>query len=752
MSFGMKNKKSIGKAIVALVIISSLSFLFFKTQTIDINQHDYFVNNIRQLRELDELFNQNILKSRYGYLANYDPIVRNINQIKIVQQRLYRKPAFINEKDAAKIDSNLAEYHHLIKRREILTEHFKSLNSILHNSLSYFPIAASEFAEKKLIRYNNVEISLLLNKLNRDVLIYSNNHNELLHQIYEQIDSLDGYANQIDKKNREELQRIVKHARTIIKYKSELDEITQQIIELPGISIIQKINTGYYVSYTRALKEANSYRLILYLFAIILISLIAYFIIRLRNTSEALQQANETLEIRVKERTNELLTANKKLEESHQQVTMKNTELAQQKEEIETQADYLQAANKLISKKNRMLKKQNQQIEKQRDALQKANATKDKFFSIVAHDLKNPFNTLFNHTRILLRDYENISKDSMYSLLKNIYQSTKSTYNLLQNLLEWSRTQTGRIEWKPEVFIIEQAIKENIALVESTADQKKIALKLQSEENHAVYADKNMINTVLRNLITNAVKFTHPGGEVVIIVKAIETQHKKWVEVNVSDDGIGISSENLKKLFRLDHNKNVLGTSNERGTGLGLIISKEFVERNGGTIQVLSKEKKGSSFIFTVTAALDYTQAKRYDAMDKTKSASGIAKTSLRVDETGDDNDFILEIDRFLHQPVLSDQAIQNFDVLSKHLKDKTNTLWELSQRRRGITDFKNLAEDILWLSKKYNFSFLISYGQQLMKSVNGFDIETMNTLVDKFPQILEKILLQANKYNQSLR
>jgi signal transduction histidine kinase len=167
---------------------------------------------------------------------------------------------------------------------------------------------------------------------------------------------------------------------------------------------------------------------------------------------------------------------------------------------------------------------------------------------------------------------------------------------LLENLLEWSRVQANKIEIKPEVIDLGNIAAETFSLLHSSAEAKNINLSSSIVFNTTAYADENMVKTVFRNLVSNAIKFTKKGGE----IKLSATDSNDYVEVSVSDNGVGISEENIKALFRLDVSLKSRGTANESGTGLGLIICKEFTERNGGTITVKSMIGIGSTFLFTL--------------------------------------------------------------------------------------------------------------------------------------------------------
>ncbi len=229
-------------------------------------------------------------------------------------------------------------------------------------------------------------------------------------------------------------------------------------------------------------------------------------------------------------------------------------------------------------------------------SLKELNATKDKFFSIVAHDLKNPFNTLIGFTQLLIQSYEMLTEDKIKNFHERINFAAKQGYNLLENLLDWSRTQTSAIKWLPETTSLARLINETSQLIKSMAHTKNIELSINIDDSINVYADVNMITTVVRNLLTNAIKYTFVNGKVTIDA----TDIGKKIEVIVRDTGVGISDTDIEKLFRIDINHSTIGTAEEKGTGLGLILCKEFILKNQGEIWVESNKNEGSSFHFTL--------------------------------------------------------------------------------------------------------------------------------------------------------
>jgi signal transduction histidine kinase len=242
------------------------------------------------------------------------------------------------------------------------------------------------------------------------------------------------------------------------------------------------------------------------------------------------------------------------------------------------------------------LKEAKIEIESQRDELTKLNATKDKFFSIIAHDLKNPFHAIIGFTDLLSQNFKKIKDSEKLELIDLINTTTKSTYNLLENLLHWARTQTNAIKFKPAKISITDLINENVRFLQLNANKKNIDLKSDVKKDLMVFADSNMINTVLRNLLNNALKFTDHGGKVTINAKELN----RHVEISVSDTGIGMDQNTLDNLFKIEEYKTTQGTSGETGTGLGLIICNEFVKKNGGKLYVESEKGKYTTFFFSL--------------------------------------------------------------------------------------------------------------------------------------------------------
>jgi signal transduction histidine kinase len=244
----------------------------------------------------------------------------------------------------------------------------------------------------------------------------------------------------------------------------------------------------------------------------------------------------------------------------------------------------------------RKLKVINEKVQEQNQQLQELNATKDKFFSIISHDLKGPLNSLTSFSGLLINHTDSLSKEEIQLLAKDLDKSVKNLFNLLENLLEWSRSQTGNIEFKRERFDLATLLELNKQLLQNQAQTKNISIINENAQALQVDVHKHSVNTVIRNLISNAIKFTPEGGKIVLAAKATSEE----LQISVSDNGVGMTKEVMTKLFRIDTKITTKGTADEKGTGLGLILCKDFIEKNGGKIWVESEQGKGSTFHFTL--------------------------------------------------------------------------------------------------------------------------------------------------------
>lgn len=235
--------------------------------------------------------------------------------------------------------------------------------------------------------------------------------------------------------------------------------------------------------------------------------------------------------------------------------------------------------------------------------LHQLNADKDRFISILGHDLKSPFNNLLGLSELLTEDIRKLDIDEIESITNDINKTARTTYNLLEDILMWARTQQGKIPFKPQILSFRNIYMGILEILNSNANAKNITINYSARDEINIFADIDMLKTILRNLVSNAIKFTNKGGATNINAE----ENSGNVTISVSDNGIGIKPENLTKLFDISEVITTKGTANETGTGLGLLLCKEFVEKHGGKIWVESEIGKGSDFKFTLPIFTEQT-------------------------------------------------------------------------------------------------------------------------------------------------
>ena len=251
---------------------------------------------------------------------------------------------------------------------------------------------------------------------------------------------------------------------------------------------------------------------------------------------------------------------------------------------------------KLLEEKNKQLEKANLKLQNSEKHLKELNSTKDKFFSIIGHDLRNPLNALLGFSELISGNSRDYTSEEIQRYSKIINEAAKNIHLLIENLLEWSRSQSGNIDYNPEKTDLMPMVTEIFKVFDIHADKKGVNMVSEIPEDVFVNADRNLLSTILRNLINNAVKYTSSGGQVRVYCE----QNKSEITISVEDSGVGMSENQLKNLFMLDSNVTMPGTSEEKGTGLGLILCREFVDMHKGKIWATSTPKEGSTFSFTL--------------------------------------------------------------------------------------------------------------------------------------------------------
>lgn len=264
---------------------------------------------------------------------------------------------------------------------------------------------------------------------------------------------------------------------------------------------------------------------------------------------------------------------------THLQLQQASRKLAEQNRELEVLNDSMQVSRAII--------------EEDKKHLEQLNKEKNRFFSIIAHDLRSPISGLLGLSEIIRTQAGNISQEELKEYAGLLYDASSEVYNLLENLLDWSRTQMNVMSYSPEKFLLKPAINEALKALRQEWEKKNQQLSVECSDDLELVADLNMIKTVVRNLTSNAVKFTPPGGKISIVASSSPDGQ---IIISVSDNGIGMSEEMLQDIFSLNLKASREGTGGEKSTGLGLLICKDFVERHGGTLSAESREGSGSTF------------------------------------------------------------------------------------------------------------------------------------------------------------
>lgn len=307
-----------------------------------------------------------------------------------------------------------------------------------------------------------------------------------------------------------------------------------------------------------------------------------------------------TNEIKVRIRNHiTLSSALKTIKEQNEALTIYQKNLLKLNEELIASKDAIEQNAFQVNLLNSKLIESEEELLKANESLEKANQEKDKFFSIIAHDLRSPFSGFLGLTEILVDNEADLTEEEKKDFIINMKASAEKLFKLLENLLEWARLQRGTMTVEAENTPLNYVVKSNFEIINAKSNLKNIQTKTNVPDDLMVYADYSMLNGILRNLLSNAVKFTPAGGEVVVDAK----RKDEHIVVSVKDSGIGIPNVIIDKLFTLGEKTARAGTDGEASTGLGLLLCKDYLEKMGCKIWVESEEQKGSTFYFTLPKA-----------------------------------------------------------------------------------------------------------------------------------------------------
>jgi PAS domain S-box-containing protein len=348
-------------------------------------------------------------------------------------------------------------------------------------------------------------------------------------------------------------------------------------------------------------------------------------------------------------------------------------------------------------------------IKKQKDSLERHSAEKNIFFNIIAHDLRSPFNTLLGFSKLLLDKFEVYDDDTKRKHIEKLYQSSKNTFQLTENLLTWARSQTGTTSVKQEKTEIISLVSDVAVLIKDIAEKKEIEIVNNVTQPATVFIDPNSIRTVLRNLLTNAVKFSHRKGQIIIESERLIINSQSFIRICVEDEGVGMKPEVVNNLFRLDKDTTSYGTEKEKGSGLGLLICKDFVEKNGGVIEVQSLQGKGSVFCFTMPVAEEDEQ-------------------SATIENS---NEIILDE---LFQHIYSHD---NRHLIMERLEEQFNK----TKQSMSSNSLNNLAYLMKELGSTSNIPGLVDYGNIIEKKTKSLDLEIVGQMLKGFEDVRKRFL-----------
>jgi PAS domain S-box-containing protein len=334
-------------------------------------------------------------------------------------------------------------------------------------------------------------------------------------------------------------------------------------------------------------------------------------------------------------------------------------------------------------------RKAEQALKEDEQKLKLLNATKDKLFSIIAHDLRSPLNTISGFSELLMKSLKEGNLEESGKCLEIINLSVKNTFNLLDNLLTWAKSQTGQINFNPLTVPLVPVIRESVDILSSSAKLKNISIHFEAADSTRIFADKNMLKIILLNLISNAIKYTNAGGN--INVNAVSNQNE--TEIIISDDGIGMKESTLDGLFRLNANVSTDGTINEKGSGLGLITSKEFIEKHGGKICVESEFGKGSRFSFTFPFIDDRSGNNDLSPQAKDNNTENL-KVLVVDDEHYSRVLLVMLLQKFTKEIMIADSGLKAIEICHNHpdidliLMDSTMPVLSGYEAIRAIRNF----------------------------------------------------------------
>jgi PAS domain S-box-containing protein len=626
------------------------AILWVKSTEIDVERHNQYLINLRQLPEIDARIDRNVLQARDGLLNNYDPIVKDLAKLKKIQTALKQTPRFVDSQRRKELERLLQSYIKISQKKEESIFNFQSQNAVLLNSLAYFPIAIADLNQKESTQATR------LNALLRDILLFNlSTYRVSASEIEREIQQL------LATSNSSELEMALTHARIILTRRERVNDLVAIVLESPNFQNSEQLALAYNRSYQKALDRTSNYRLWLYLLSIVLlIGISTWIVLKIRAYAAATQRAEEKYRsifensitgIFQSTPDGRFLSANPRLAAiyGYESVgalieNVKNIEqqiyvLPQRRRELvslmqkqgavadfESQVRRQDGMKIWISENTRCVRDRSGKLiyyegtitditaRKQAEAALKeaklaaesANRTKSQFLANMSHELRTPLNVILGFTQLMLRD--RLLSPQQQEHLGTITRSGEHLLELINDVLEMSKIEAGQLHLNETSFDLYYLLDllEEMWRSKATAKGIQLTLERQTDVPQFVRSDESKLRQVLLNLLSNAIKFTQVGSVTLRASSVNGKEGQAIVQFEVEDTGAGIAPEELKTLFNA-FVQTETGRHSQQGTGLGLAISREFVRLLGGDISLETQVGRGSKFWFSIPMAIAIT-------------------------------------------------------------------------------------------------------------------------------------------------